>query len=170
MPQENHLQSPIGSDPQTMVIAQISDMHLRDDGVLLKQKVDTEAALEAAIAHINGWDRAPDVVLGTGDLVQKAVRQDYSNFRSKLDRLKAPYYVITGNHDDRALMRETFGDLGYLPEEGAFLQYVIDDFPLRLIALDTLIEGENAGEICAERRAWLAERLDEAQDQPTFIF
>jgi 3',5'-cyclic-AMP phosphodiesterase len=166
----NKSTSPIGSDPQTVIIAQISDMHLRSDGILLKQKVDTDAALNAAIDHINSWDRAPDIVIATGDLVQKAVRQDYGNFRSKLDRLKAPYYVITGNHDDRALMRDIFADHGYLPQEGTFLQYVIDDYPLRLIALDTLIEGENGGEICGTRRAWLADRLAEAPDKPTFIF
>ena len=167
---KNNAKSPIGSEPDTMVITQISDMHLRDDGILLKQRVDTEAALDAAIDHINSWERAPDAVLATGDLVQKAVRQDYGNFRRKLDRLKAPYYVITGNHDDRAMMRETFGDHGYLPQDGDFLQYVIEGFPLRLIALDTLIEGENNGEICAARRQWLADRLAEEPDRPTFIF
>ncbi|MEL0107310.1 MAG: phosphodiesterase [Rhodospirillaceae bacterium] len=162
--------SPIGDDAGTMVITQISDMHLRDDGIPLKQKVDTEAALDAAIDHINAWDRVPDAVLATGDLVQKAKRQDYTNFRRKLDRLKAPYYVIPGNHDDRDLMRKTFGDLGYLPEKGKYLQYVIEDFPLRLIALDTLIVGENGGELCAERREWLAQTLSEKPDAPTFIF
>jgi Icc protein len=170
MASENTPKSPIGDDADTMVITQISDMHLRDDGILLKQKVDTEAALDAAIDHINSWDRAPDIVLATGDLVQKAVRQDFGNFRRKLDQLKAPYYVITGNHDDRALMRETFGDHGYLPQDGEFLQYVIDGFPLRLIALDTLIVGDNSGEICETRRAWLADRLAEEPDKPTFIF
>ena len=161
--------SPIGSDSQTVVIAQISDMHLRDDGILLNQKVDTDAALNAAIDHINSWTRSPDIVLATGDLVQKAVRQNYGYFRNKLERLKAPYYVITGNHDDRALIRDTFADKGYLPREGTFLQYVIDDFPLRLIALDTLIEGRNGGEICDTRLGWLSDRLAEAPGKPTFI-
>lgn len=166
----NKSTSPIGSDSQTVVIAQLSDMHLRDDGILLKQKVDTDAALNAAIDHINNWTRSPDIVIATGDLVQKAIRQNYGNFRNKLERLKAPYYVITGNHDDRALIRDTFGDQGYLPREGTFLQYVIDEFPLRLIALDTLIEGENGGELCDTRLTWLADQLAEAPDKPTFIF
>lgn len=163
-------ESPIGDDSTTMVITQISDMHLRDDGIPLKQKVDTDAALDAAIDHINAWDRVPDCVLATGDLVQKAKRQDYGNFRRKLDRLKAPYYVIPGNHDDRDLMRATFGDHGYLPEKGEYLQYVIDEFPLRLVALDTLIVGENGGEMCQVRRDWLAETLSQEPDKPTFIF
>jgi 3',5'-cyclic-AMP phosphodiesterase len=166
----NKSTSPIGSDSQTVVIAQVSDMHLRDDGILLKQKVDTDAALNAAIDHINNWTRSPDIVIATGDLVQKAVHQNYENFRNKLERLQAPYYVITGNHDDRALIRDTFADQGYLPREGTFLQYVIDEFPLRLIALDTQIEGENGGELCDTRLAWLANRLAEAPDKPTFIF
>lgn len=160
----------LSPDSDGMIVTQISDMHLRDDGLPLKQKIDTEAALDAAIDHINGWEVAPDAVLATGDLVQKAKQQNYANLRDKLDRLKAPYYLIPGNHDDRTLMRETFADHGYLPQDGAFLQYVIEGGPLRLIGLDTMIPGEDSGEMCAERCQWLDDRLAEEPDRPTFIF
>jgi Icc protein len=154
----------------SMILAQISDMHLRDDGIPLKQKVDTEAALDAAIDHINSWETPPTAVLATGDLVQKAKRQNYANLRSKLDRLHAPYYLIPGNHDDRALMRATFADHGYLPTDGEFLHYAIEDGPLRLIGLDTMIPDEDGGEMCAERRQWLDDTLSREPDRPTFIF
>jgi 3',5'-cyclic AMP phosphodiesterase CpdA len=154
----------------TMIITQISDMHLRDDGIPLKQKVDTEAALEATIEHINAWETTPHAVLATGDLVQKAKKQDYSNLRRKLDHLKAPYYLIPGNHDDRALIRGAFADHDYLPQDGDFLHYVIEGSPLRLIGLDTMIPGEDGGEMCSVRCAWLDEKLTEKPDQPTFIF
>ncbi|HAA91882.1 MAG TPA: phosphodiesterase [Rhodospirillaceae bacterium] len=153
-----------------MIVTQISDVHLRDDGLPLKQKIDTEAALEAAIDHINGWEVPPDAVLATGDLVQKAKHQNYANIRRKLDRLCAPYFVIPGNHDDRALMRETFADHDYIPPDGEFIQYVVEGEPLRLIGLDTMIPGENGGETCANRCQWLDDRLAEKPDQPTLIF
>ena len=43
--------------------------------------------------------------------------------------------VIAGNHDDRELIREHFGDGGYLPADGP-LCYAIEQFPVRVIALE----------------------------------
>ena len=61
-----------------------------------------------------------------------------------------PVFVIPGNHDAREPLRAAFGGDGYLPADG-FLQYAIEDYPLRLVALDTLIPGEGGGD--AVRRA-----------------
>mgnify|MGYP001169550817 FL=1 len=153
-----------------MIIAQISDMHLRDNGMLLKQKINTEVALEKTIDHINSWETPPHAILVTGDLVQRAKRQNYANLRKKLDQLPSPYYVIPGNHDNRTLMCEHFSDLGYLPDSGTFLQYSVDTNPLRLIGIDTIIPGKNEGEICSKRCKWLQNVLHEKADQPTLIF
>jgi Icc protein len=57
-----------------------------------------------------------------------------------------PVFVIPGNHD----MREAFGREGYLPRAG-FLHYAIEEYPLRIVALDTHIPGEHGGPLCAER-------------------
>ena len=65
-----------------------------------------------------------------------------------------PVFVIPGNHDAREPLRAAFGGDGYLPRDG-FLQYAVEDYPLRLVALDTLVPGEGGGELCAERLAWL---------------
>jgi len=153
-----------------MIIAQISDIHLRDNGMLLKQKINTEVALEKTIDHINSWETPPHAILVTGDLVQRAKRQNYANLRKKLDQLHSPYYVIPGNHDNRTLMYEHFSDLGYLPDSGTFLQFSVDTNPLRLIGIDTIIPGKNEGEICSKRCEWLQNVLHEKPDQPTLIF
>ena len=50
-----------------------------------------------------------------------------------------------------------------------FLQYTIEDLPVRLIALDTLVPGKGHGELCAERLDWLEARLGES-DRPTVLF
>ena len=47
-----------------------------------------------------------------------------------------------------------FGTAGYLPAEG-YLQYAIEDSPVRLVALDTLVSGEHSGMLCDERLGWL---------------
>ncbi|MCB2101950.1 MAG: phosphodiesterase [Rhodobacterales bacterium] len=153
-----------------MIIAQISDLHLRVDGELLRGRIDSQAALEAVIAHVNGLDPQPDVVLATGDLAQKGPGQDYGALRAYLDRIRAPVYVIPGNHDKRDALRDAFADKGYLPATGKFLHYTVEDFPLRLIGLDTTMARNDGGKMSPKRLAWLEDRLAEQPDRPTLIF
>ncbi len=153
-----------------MIIAQMSDLHLRTDGKPLSGGVDSVAALEAGIRHLNALPRRPDVVLITGDLANNAHPLDYQTLRRLLDGLHMPAYVIPGNHDNREMLRDVFGDLGYMPENGPFLHYTVEDYALRLIGLDTVVEGSEGGEMCADRRRWLDQRLSEEADRPTLIF
>ena len=67
-------------------------------------------------------------------------------------------------------MRATFVDDGYLPADGPFLHYTVEDFPLRLIGLDTVLPGKIGGALCAARLGWLAGRLAEQPERPTLIF
>jgi 3',5'-cyclic AMP phosphodiesterase CpdA len=153
-----------------MLIAQISDLHIRGDGTLLQGRIDTEAALAACVAHLNRLDPRPDVVLATGDLVDLGRPFDYRSLRDLLDRIEIPVYIIPGNHDDRDNLRSTFADRGYLPANGDFLHYTVERFPLRLIGLDTVIPGEVSGGVCAERLSWLGARLAEQPDRETVLF
>ena len=57
----------------------------------------------------------------------------------------------------------------YLPRSG-FLHYVIDEHPLRLIGLDTLVPGAGGGVMDEERVRWLDAKLGEAPGRPTLIF
>lgn len=57
-----------------MLIAQISDLHLRACGRLLHGAIDTEAAVVACIDHLLRLHPRPDVVLATGDLVDPGGR------------------------------------------------------------------------------------------------
>lgn len=153
-----------------MIIAQISDLHLRTDGHKLKGIVDSVAALRNVVEHINALEPRPDVVLATGDLANKAHIQDYETLEVMLRALTMPFYVIPGNHDDRAMMRETFAKDGYLPEDGKFLHYTVEEWPVRLIALDTKADRRDGGEICPQRLQWLEARLSEHPQRPTVIF
>ncbi len=153
-----------------MLIAQISDLHVRADGKPLSGVVDTRAALDACIDHVAGLDPRPDLVLATGDLTQDGLPEDYALLRAAFGRLPMPVFAIPGNHDSRAALREAFADEGYLPETGAFLHYAVDRYPLRLIGLDTVIAGEVGGRACPARLRWLEERLSEQPGRPTVIF
>jgi 3',5'-cyclic AMP phosphodiesterase CpdA len=153
-----------------MIFAQISDLHLRADGQKLKKIINSKKALAAAVSHLKTFKPAPDLVLATGDLVHKGTAKNYRALRRHLDKLKLPVYVIPGNHDDRELLRDTFADWGYLPTEGKFLHYTVEDHPLRLIGLDTVNPGSDGGMICTQRLQWLDARLAEGPGRPTVIF
>lgn len=151
-----------------MLIAQISDMHLKGEGELLYGRIDTTAFLERAVAHMNALDPRPDIVLATGDLVDNGGPEQYANLKRVLAPLKMPVFMIPGNHDAREAMRQAFPEHGYLPADG-FLQYTVEGLPVRLIALDTLVPGKGHGELCDVRLKWLEARLAES-DRPTLIF
>ena len=152
-----------------MLIAQLSDPHIKRPGQLLYDRIDTAGYLERAVAHVLRLDPLPDLVIMTGDLVDGGKAEEYALLRRLLAPLPMPVYVIPGNHDAREPLRAAFADKGFFPAEG-FLQYAVEDQPVRLIALDTLVEGKPYGELCEERLAWLDARLGEQGDKPVMLF
>ncbi|MGD9616628.1 MAG: phosphodiesterase [Alphaproteobacteria bacterium] len=151
-----------------MMIAQISDPHIVLPGALLYGRVDTAEFLSRAVAELNRLDPPPNIVVVTGDLVDKGGTAEYDHLRSLLAPLAMPVFVIPGNHDSRETLRAAFGGDGYLPQDG-FLQYAVEDYPVRLVALDTHIPGEGGGELCADRLAWLDRTLAAAPQRPTAV-
>jgi len=152
-----------------MLLAQLTDTHIKAEGKLAYRRVDTLARLRECIAHLNGLAQKPDIVLMSGDLVDFGTAPEYALARPVLDDLSMPYFVVPGNHDDRDVMRTAFADHVYLPETG-FLHYVIDDYPVRLVGLDTSVKGHPHGDMCRERLAWLDTVLKVEPDKPTLIF
>lgn len=153
-----------------MIIAQITDMHIRPAGTLAYGRVDTAPYLSRAVEHLLRLTPRPDVVLATGDLVDGGTAAEYRRLRDLLAPLPMPVYLIPGNHDDRDALAAAFPDHAYLPRDGRFMQYVVEEHPVRLVALDTLVPGQVGGLLCEERLGWLAARLGEAPDRPTVIF
>jgi 3',5'-cyclic-AMP phosphodiesterase len=154
-----------------MLIAQITDMHVVAPDQLYYGRVAATAQLQEAIAHINALTPRPDVVLASGDLADHGTAEEYAVSRDLLQALIPPVYLIPGNHDHRDIFLEAFADHTYLPRPGApFAQYVIEEYPVRLIGLDTTIPGRGQGLLCAERLAWLDQTLRAAPHRPTLIF
>ena len=151
-----------------MILAQITDPHVRSDGALAG-KVDTVRMLAQGIAHVIALEPRPDVVLMTGDLVDRGTESEYRVLRDILTTLDIPLYMIPGNHDDRDALRSVFSDLAYLFQGGPFINYSVEEFPLRLVALDTVAPGRGSGSLCEARLAWLDARLAEDTSRPTVI-
>ena len=154
-----------------MIIAQITDFHARPPGVRAYGGVDTNAMLRNAVAAIAALDPAPDCVIATGDLADCGLADEYDEIADALAQLPMPVFVIPGNHDRRETLRSSLvARHRYLEQDSEFINYVVDDFSVRLIALDTVVAGETRGEICAAREAWFARALERGNRKPTLVF
>lgn len=152
-----------------MLICQISDTHIKADGKFAYRVVDTAGALARCVAQIMRLGQRPDLVLFTGDIVDFGRADEYALVRELLSPLSMPVYLIPGNHDSREQMRASFPEHAYLRQSSEFIQYTIEQYPLRIIALDTVIPMKSGGALCRERLEWLEEKLREARDRPTIV-
>lgn len=151
-----------------MLLAQISDLHVMPKDALAYGRVDTAGLLRDAVRHLNRLDPAPDAVLITGDLADRGEPSAYAHLREILGELRHRWYVMPGNHDRPAEFRRAFADQPYLPKDG-FVQFAIDDLPLRIVAADSVVPGQVRGNLCDERLAWLDRTLAERPDAPTVV-
>ncbi|WP_448205579.1 phosphodiesterase [Azospirillum sp. sgz302134] len=152
-----------------MLIAQISDLHVTAPGTAPNTAYDTNARLKAAVAHLNALEPRPDLVLITGDLINGPKPGEYEALAELLAPLAIPYRVLPGNHDERNGLRRTFAGTGWMPTEGDFIQYAVEEFPVRILMLDSTVPGKPVGALCERRLAWTAERLAEQPGRPTIV-
>jgi len=158
-----------------MLIAQISDFHLKPEGILAYDVADTATPLKRAVEHINRLNPIPDIILITGDLVDEGAPESYAFLKELLSPLRPPFVIIPGNHDHKENLRRTFPEHHYLnnsiEEEGVhYICYSLEKFTIRLIGLDTVTPGEHGGGFGRERMAWLKKTLEAQTEVPTLIF
>lgn len=151
-----------------MIVAQITDTHIKPRGMLAYGRVDTAPFLKAAVAHINGLEPMPDLVILTGDVTDAGLPEEYDHTRELLAPLKPPLIALPGNHDRRESFREAFAEQMDLPESG-HLSHTEERYLLRLVMIDDTVPGERHGEITAELAEWLERTLSAQPGKPTLL-
>jgi 3',5'-cyclic-AMP phosphodiesterase len=151
-----------------VVIAQFSDLHVAA-GVHNDFGVDTTSGLERCIRHLRGLDRPPDLLMASGDLVDRGLPEEYARLRELLAAIDVPLSLMPGNHDRRAPLRQVFADHDYLGRSGR-MHYHRDVRGLRVIALDSVIEGRDGGDLDEAQLRWLDGALEEHPATPALIF
>jgi 3',5'-cyclic AMP phosphodiesterase CpdA len=144
------------------LLAQLSDPHV---GAVWAGG-DPAAGLAAAVETVLSMPVQPDAVLVSGDLSDNATDAEYEQVRDLLAPLRAPLYVLPGNHDDRGILRRHFEVPGAAGEP---VQYSADLGPMRLVVVDTTLPGEVPGALDAERLARLDGELAAAPGAPTLV-
>jgi Icc protein len=150
---------------EPMLIAQITDVHLGfDQG---NPDEPNRRRLDRTLRALVEMEPRPDLLLITGDLAEEGDDLvSYMRLKQAIADLPFPVRLALGNHDSRAPFARIFPEAG---SGGGFVQYAIEEGPLRILVLDTLEEGRHGGAFCELRAAWLRARLAEAPDRPTLI-
>lgn len=151
------------------LLAQVTDMHIKAGGKLSYRVVDTETSLARCVEQLLKLPQVPDAVLFTGDLTDFGRPDEYDNLARLLEPLSMPLFLMPGNHDDPETMRRKFPSHAYMRQRAGKLDFVIDEFPLRIVALDSTIPMQSGGELTAAQLQWLDETLGAVPDKPTIV-
>lgn len=140
-------------------LAHVSDPHLLAGGALQYGHVDTETRLAAALERLGRLDPAPQALVFTGDLADKAEPKAYLRLRELVEpvaeQIGAQVIWVMGNHDERAAYSRHLFDA----ESDAPQDRVHDVAGLRVVSLDSTVPGWHHGELDDAQLAWLADVL-----------
>jgi 3',5'-cyclic AMP phosphodiesterase CpdA len=154
----------------SMLICQLTDLHVCAVGTACNRVSETNMFAARAFRAVTAMQPRPDVVVITGDLTESGMPAEYANLAALIRRhLPMPVYVVPGNHDRRDNFRAALGHLPGVTADPAYVQYVIDDHPVRLVLLDTVVFGFGHGELGDEQLGWLDRVLAAVPDKPTMI-
>ncbi|WP_084478667.1 phosphodiesterase [Nocardia jejuensis] len=144
------------------VLFHFSDTHLIADDADLYGAVDAAARLNMLLGQAEASRISPTAIVFTGDLTDQGEPGAYRKLRDMVEpwaaRIGAPLVWVAGNHDDRAVLRETL--LGETGSAAPFDRVHTFD-GLRIIVLDTTVPGHHWGEITDDQLDWLRAVLAE---------
>jgi 3',5'-cyclic-AMP phosphodiesterase len=153
-----------------MLICQLTDLHVRPKGLACNRVSETNMFTERACRTVAAFTPRPDVVIITGDLTECGLDTEYANFAAIIARtLSIPVYVIPGNHDHRENFRAGLAHLPGVCADPTFVQYAIDDHPVRLVMLDTLVPDASHGILTQSQLEWLDRTLAAQPSKPTLL-
>ncbi|PZA13680.1 phosphodiesterase [Rhodopseudomonas palustris] len=151
-----------------ILIAQISDLHIREQGSLADRSVDTAAALTRCVATLNALAPRPELVVISGDLVNTPTEAAYEQLLRLLAPLQIPFVTIPGNHDSREMMRTALLQPAF-PAEGP-LNQLHPVGGLDVVLLDSSVPGQPHGVLDADTLQWLEAVLSGSDQRPALLF
>ncbi len=83
----------------------ISDTHIGPSKDFELQGVNTYNPFQKVLEGIQSLPFQPDFIIHTGDIAADPDRQSYSLFASMVKDIHIPFYYVTGNHDESAMIK-----------------------------------------------------------------
>jgi Icc protein len=140
-------------------VIQITDSHLFRDPTAALLRLNTQESFERVIELVESNEPRIDVILATGDIAQDSSIEAYIRFSDAMDRLRAPFYWIPGNHDRLAVMEKAPAHREASDKKIRFGNW-------QIIMLDSSVVGEVHGLLAASELAFLESCLQSAQSDP----
>ncbi|MDR1677405.1 MAG: metallophosphoesterase, partial [Deltaproteobacteria bacterium] len=158
-----------------MLIAQITDLHIRAERAYSCGLADTCLYLEAIEEYLFGLSPPLDGLVITGDLADLGELKAYEFVRNVFARWQVPIYAVPGNHDLRGEFLAELSDFCPIKRTDgllavANLSYVVNLKGARLVIVDTVEEGKHSGSLKPEAAEWLQEVLSQETEVPTLVF
>ena len=149
-------------------ILQLTDLHLLSEPAGRLRGVPTRDSFRDVLQAVSRNEKELERIVITGDLAHDEQLDTYQQLRELLADWIPRCRLIPGNHDDRAFMRQVFGEL--IPGESGPVTFSETAGDWRLIGLDSHVKGEVPGRIDADQLEWLSAELSTHADQPTLLF
>ncbi|MGP4717049.1 metallophosphoesterase [Psychrobacter sp. T6-6] len=169
----------ISTPDEQMNILQITDLHLSTpvaadiDSSGYNDAGNCQRSFETVLQQALSEDIRCDLIIVTGDLVNKVRLSTYDHIFAVLQATQIPFVCIAGNHDvtdeegehlpffQRSLVAQ--------PADSRLLsRHRIEGDHWQLLLLDSSITGKVAGEVTTTDIDWLCECLD-ACDKPALV-
>src|SRR4051794_41148329 len=154
---------------EPVLIAQITDLHIKRPGEKAYAVVDTAAALSRCIDALNRFRPRPGMVVITGDLVDTALDAEYAYLTQLLAPLELPFLAIPGNHDAREPLRRALPRQPYAHRDGPADMFARVG-ELDLLLLDSSVPGQSYGLLEPRTLAWLEAELRSSATRPALLF
>lgn len=151
------------------VVAHLSDPHLIGGGGLHYGVIDNDANLRRTLDRLAAVHPAPQAIVFTGDLADRAEPDVYDTLRSIVEPFAAGIGATVvwtmGNHDERApYARGLFDSDDTGPQDRV---HEVDG--LRIVALDTSVPGYHHGDLTPDQLAWLTDVLATPAEHGTLL-
>ncbi|PCH61352.1 MAG: phosphodiesterase [Gammaproteobacteria bacterium] len=141
----------------TLRLLHVTDLHLGNNKGDCLSSIDCDESLNQVIEQLK--NERYDALLITGDIANHGAKSAYLRLQVYLSEIKMPVYMLPGNHDDKALMQQVFGELNNKIELGAW----------NLIFLDSNDGKHYHGQLSVNELDFLEGALKQSEGRHTLI-
>lgn len=155
----------------THFLVHISDTHLiAGKDKLYGSTVSGDDTLVELLSELEASHSKPDAIIITGDIADQGDPEAYRKILQIInpvaERMGTEVIWVMGNHDNRSHFREVL-----LEETPSYetIDRVFDINGLRLIVLDTSVQGHHYGEVTKDQLEWLKDVLSTESEHGSIL-
>lgn len=125
--------------------------------------IDTEFYFQNVLKHAHSQGERYDLILVSGDLVQKPCKSSYQRVRDLLIPYQTECICLPGNHDDDVLMREILNVENISCNKQRLFSH------WQLLCLNSRVSGQPGGYLAEAELAFLEAKLNSTPDLFTIV-